>query len=685
MGHSGSACGFWRFIPAAVVCVLAVLATIGAGVVERGAHRECGAALCSAEGGQLFPRAFCFDAARPPSPEVMEWINKEIHQFVGNTDYQLASSAWATNGTPVNLTWSLVPDGTMLPGLSGQAAAPSELFSRMNQRFNNNQALWISLITQCFDRWSELTGITFTRVTFQGNEWDDGASFPNSGGSGSRGQFRIGMRVLDGQGGVLAFNYYPTVSDMVIDASENWQSSGGNYRFFRNTLMHEIGHGLGLAHCCPMNSSKLMEPALSTAFDGPQHDDLRGTHVRYGDFYEPNNSFSAAVPLGTLAISQTLLPSTTPGSAFNHSSRTSIDRLADQDWFRFTINGPMTVTITATPVGTTYLSGPQNANGSCSAGTAENSLAMAALAVQLYGPNIPTLLATADTNPPGVAESIHELPLTTAGDYYVRVYATSASGPQMYRLSIAGMSGGGSCPQFTLHPETVTVCEDTEITLHAAATGNPQPTLQWRRNGVIIPGATGSSYYIASASMLNVGTYDVVATNTCGSITSDPAALSLGNEPEITSNPQSQSVQVGAELIVSAQCIAAPAAQWRWFRNNQQIAGGTDGILVIPSVTMNDAGVYRAEAFNSCGTTPTLPATITVVEGCYPNCDLSTTPPILNIDDFVCFINSFAVGQSLPHEEQLTHYSNCDGSTTAPVLNVDDFVCFINSFAVGCP
>jgi choice-of-anchor B domain-containing protein len=70
---------------------------------------------------------------------------------------------------------------------------------------------------------------------------------------------------------------------------------------------------------------------------------------------------------------------------------------------------------------------------------------------------------------------------------------------------------------------------------------------------------------------------------------------------------------------------------------------------------------------------------------CYANCDYSTTPPILNVDDFTCFINEFAMASSLPHANQVTHYANCDSSTTAPVLNVDDFTCFINSFALGCP
>ena len=30
-------------------------------------------------------------------------------------------------------------------------------------------------------------------------------------------------------------------------------------------------------------------------------------------------------------------------------------------------------------------------------------------------------------------------------------------------------------------------------------------------------------------------------------------------------------------------------------------------------------------------------------------------------------------------------YANCDASTAAPVLNTNDFQCFLNKFAAGCP
>jgi hypothetical protein len=61
---------------------------------------------------------------------------------------------------------------------------------------------------------------------------------------------------------------------------------------------------------------------------------------------------------------------------------------------------------------------------------------------------------------------------------------------------------------------------------------------------------------------------------------------------------------------------------------------------------------------------------------CRANCDGSVVAPILNVNDFVCFMSTYAAGDAA---------ANCDGSTTVPVLNINDFVCFVGAFAAGCP
>jgi hypothetical protein len=69
-------------------------------------------------------------------------------------------------------------------------------------------------------------------------------------------------------------------------------------------------------------------------------------------------------------------------------------------------------------------------------------------------------------------------------------------------------------------------------------------------------------------------------------------------------------------------------------------------------------------------------ATITRQYVCPANCDGSTSEPVLNVQDFGCFLNKFASGDAA---------ANCDCSTAEPVLNVQDFACFLNQFAAGCP
>jgi hypothetical protein len=63
------------------------------------------------------------------------------------------------------------------------------------------------------------------------------------------------------------------------------------------------------------------------------------------------------------------------------------------------------------------------------------------------------------------------------------------------------------------------------------------------------------------------------------------------------------------------------------------------------------------------------------VPPCYANCDGSTTAPVLNVSDFVCFNNKYAAGDTT---------ANCDNSTVPPILNVSDFTCFLNKYSAGC-
>lgn len=82
-------------------------------------------------------------------------------------------------------------------------------------------------------------------------------------------------------------------------------------------------------------------------------------------------------------------------------------------------------------------------------------------------------------------------------------------------------------PAFITQPIAQTVKLGTNVLFTALASGLPAPNYQWRFSGTNIPGATNSSYFIASVAATNVGNYSITATNIAGSASSTNALLVL--------------------------------------------------------------------------------------------------------------------------------------------------------------
>ena len=129
-----------------------------------------------------------------------------------------------------------------------------------------------------------------------------------------------------------------------------------------------------------------------------------------------------------------------------------------------------------------------------------------------------------------------------------------------------------------------------------------------------------------------------------------------------------------AVLAMTLLCSGAVRAQFSidWYTIDG--GGGTSsggGFSLTATIGQPDAGDCAGGAFALGGGFWGAAAGV----ACYPNCDGSTTAPVLNVLDFACFLNRFAAGDT---------YANCDHSTTPPTLNVLDFACFLNAFAAGC-
>ena len=349
-----------------------------------------------------------------------------------------SAGATGSTGTPITLRYSFVPDGTIIPGGAGEASAPSDLFARLNTIYSGNTAQWQSLYAQVFERWGTLCGVTYI---FEPN--DDGAAFPGSAGvAGVRGDCRMAGHPIDGNSGILAFNYFPNTGDMVIDTADSFYTNiSTNSLRLRNVLSHEHGHGMGMSHVCPIAQTKLMEPFISTAYDGPRHDDIRHGQRLYGDINEPDNTAATAVNVGTIAPGAPQTFGAVPIPTVSFGSTLSIDGDGEADYTRFTVAGAGGVTITATPIGLSYDDSAQSCSensGSCCSGNIIDSRSASNLAIQVIGTDGTTVLGTADTALLGQAEVATGVALPAAGNYYVRIYETgTTSQSQLYTLTIA--------------------------------------------------------------------------------------------------------------------------------------------------------------------------------------------------------------------------------------------------------
>ena len=334
--------------------------------------------------------------------------------YFASTRWVLSGSS--TQGTPATLTWSMPADGLSIPdGITGGAASPNNLNATFVTKFGSLEA-GKSLLRQVYARWSELSGVNYTEVT------DDNAAWGSSG-SNTRGDIRVVGRTF-GSTSVLAYNYFPNNGDMVIVTSNSsaW-TTANNQRYFRNILAHEHGHGLGFDHVCPTNNSKLMEPYLTTAFDGPQNDDIRAAQRQYGDHYEPND---------TIATASTLLNSSGTTTVTN----LSIDDNSDVDYYKFNANVGATVTVQVSPQGpSSYLNGAQNSNGTCTAGTSVFPLVVQDIVVGIYRGTSTTPIIEQNANIAGSAEAILNFAITVSDVYAIKVSTASLTDDiQLYTL-----------------------------------------------------------------------------------------------------------------------------------------------------------------------------------------------------------------------------------------------------------
>ncbi len=89
-------------------------------------------------------------------------------------------------------------------------------------------------------------------------------------------------------------------------------------------------------------------------------------------------------------------------------------------------------------------------------------------------------------------------------------------------------------PTITTQPQSATVVLGGSATFSVVATGSPAPTYQWRKTGTALSGKTDATLTWPFVQAADAGNYDVVATNSAGSATSNSATLTVNASTNAT-------------------------------------------------------------------------------------------------------------------------------------------------------
>ncbi|HRE80568.1 MAG TPA: immunoglobulin domain-containing protein, partial [Opitutaceae bacterium] len=151
-------------------------------------------------------------------------------------------------------------------------------------------------------------------------------------------------------------------------------------------------------------------------------------------------------------------------------------------------------------------------------------------------------------------------------------------------------------------------------------TGSGTLKYQWRKNSLIIPGATGSSLKISKSQVSDSATYSVVVYNELGATTSQDATLivRVGNSsvdglPRISGQPKSVVTMPGSTFSLHVAVGGEGPFFYQWYLDGHPVPSAHLPRLTISDAQGLDSGEYTVRVSNPYGTVTSEPALVTVI------------------------------------------------------------------------
>ena len=160
-------------------------------------------------------------------------------------------------------------------------------------------------------------------------------------------------------------------------------------------------------------------------------------------------------------------------------------------------------------------------------------------------------------------------------------------------------------PVITTQPASVSVTEGQTATFSVTASGSPL-FYTWKKNGVIVTGATSASYTTGATTLADNGaSYSVVVRNGAGVAKSTAATLTVSAPsiapPVITRQPPNKTVTEGETAKFSVKASGEGIITYQWRKNGLDIAGATLTNYTTPPTTLADSGAFYSVVVSNEG------------------------------------------------------------------------------------
>ena len=165
-----------------------------------------------------------------------------------------------------------------------------------------------------------------------------------------------------------------------------------------------------------------------------------------------------------------------------------------------------------------------------------------------------------------------------------------------------------SPPSITSQPESVVSCQSSQVSFNVIVSGTSPISYIWSKNGVVIPNISTSTFNF-SCQLADTGRYNCVISNSCGSVSSNYALLTVNSMPVITQQPTGISSCTGAIDTFSIIASGTNPISYQWYRNDTIIS---EAISTNFTVTATNSENYQCIVSNICGLMTSNNATLTV-------------------------------------------------------------------------